>query len=159
MDDKTDVNKEDIRETTRKLADIFKDRWNKEIQHIDSHIENKTNSILLKYLGIRWQSFGVIILIVLGFMATHSVVIYFVNDGTIKSSIEKSMEGHQKDMKEIKRSLASTSEALVEDRKMIKELKVGVGNIEKFLIKNTRGGKVERTVDSKFEPILVQPKQ
>ena len=161
MDDKTKKNGSDVRETTRKLADIFKDQWTKEIKHIDTHIENKTNSIVLKYLGIRWQSIMVTVVIVLGFMAAHTALIYMTNDYTIKSSISKnkdiisikktldtdrviikkletSMDNHKEDMGHIKRTLASTNEVLVIDRKIIRRLEKGVNNIERYLEKENK---------------------
>ena len=65
----------------------FLKEWDRFLKAFDNRVENKVNAVLVKHLGIKWQS----LIVILTVMGLYVGLLIYVNDITIKSSIKTSM--------------------------------------------------------------------
>ena len=97
-------------------------------QNLDKSIKRKLAYKIQEYIGVKWQSIAVTVTIVLGFMAVHSVVIYYLNKSSINTNITKSMKPYKEDIKRIQTLETSVN-------RIEKMLKKGIMKVKKKKLK------------------------
>ena len=95
-------------EHEKATTDMFK-KFEKLIKNIDGHVDrrvdNKVNAILLKYFGLKMQILAFVACGIIASIAVHVVVLTYVNDRMINSSLKVSMAEHSRAIADLRKDM------------------------------------------------------